>query len=172
MMYALVSTGGAHSGIESKNWNFKFIILESWVFQNREVQSSHSQISKTKKYFCDYPGYGIFGCEKHDRHHESFVYNYGVAGFCDFLMGTDYDTCKAKEKKIMEKRIREKEEKEKAKQLAAEKQQTAQENAAKQLEDFNAFRQKAHDKLTLAQEKAEAKRVAAISEGEGKPKTD
>ena len=32
-------------------------------------------------------GYPIFGCEKHDVHHEFFHYNFGVLGICDYICG-------------------------------------------------------------------------------------
>ena len=55
--YALVSTGGSHSG------------------------------------------YTFFDAESHDRHHEYFNCNFGVGGMMDALMGTDYDSWKAKRAK-------------------------------------------------------------------------
>jgi len=55
-------------------------------------------------------GYLVFGCDKHDLHHEHFDYNFGTNGLMDSLFGTDF-AGSARDKAIRAKAERRRQEK-------------------------------------------------------------
>ena len=54
--------------------------------------------------------YLVFGCDKHDLHHEHFDYNFGTNGLMDSLFGTDF-AGSARDKAIRAKAERRRQEK-------------------------------------------------------------